>query len=62
VDVQNAMMIAFAVKDGGSWQIQTSQVLPGLEMNVIESALRRNQMLDDTEVNHWLMEQFQAIA
>lgn len=62
VDVQNAAMIAFAVKDGGSWQIQSSQVLPGLSMDTIEAALGQSQMLDDTEVNRWLMEQFQAIG
>lgn len=30
VDVQNAIVTAFAVKDGGSWEIRVSQVLLGL--------------------------------
>lgn len=61
VDVQSAMMIAFAVKDGGSWEIRESQVLPGLTMSTIESALRQNQTLDDTEVSRLLMQQFQLL-
>jgi Uma2 family endonuclease len=62
VDVENAIVIAFAVKDGGSWQIHESQVLPGLTMRTIQEALRQNQTLDDTEVNRWLMQQFQSMS
>jgi hypothetical protein len=40
----------------GSRQIRVSEVLPGLEMSIIEEALRRNQTEDDTEVSHWLMQ------
>jgi hypothetical protein len=36
-------------------------VLRGLEMNTIEEALRRNQTEDDTEVSHWLMQEFGTI-
>lgn len=60
VDVQNAVMTAFAIADGGSRQIYTSQVLRGLAMSTIEEALRLSQTEDDTEVNRWLMQQFQA--
>ncbi|MBA3924550.1 MAG: Uma2 family endonuclease [Nostocaceae cyanobacterium] len=38
VDVQSAVMIAFAICGGGSRQIQVSQVLPGLTMSTIEEA------------------------
>lgn len=62
VDVQSAIVTAFAVADGGSRQIQVSQVLPGLSMGTIEEALQRSQTEDDTEVNRWLMQQFQTIA
>jgi len=62
VDVQSAIVTAFAVADGGSRQIQVSQVLPGLSMRTIEEALQRNQTEDDTAVNHWLMQQFQTVA
>jgi Uma2 family endonuclease len=59
VDVESAIVIAFAVADGGSRQIQVSQVLPDLAISTIEAALRRSQSEDNTEVNQWLMEQFQ---
>ncbi len=62
VDVQSAIVTAFAVADGGSRQIQVSQVLPGLSMGTIEEALQRSQIEDDTEVNRWLMHQFQTVA
>ncbi|MDX2212913.1 MAG: Uma2 family endonuclease [Oculatellaceae cyanobacterium bins.114] len=62
VDVQNAIVIAFAVAAGGSRQIQVSQVLPGLAMKTVEEALQHSQTTDDTEVNRWLMQQFQAIS
>ncbi|MBC7872079.1 MAG: Uma2 family endonuclease [Chitinophagaceae bacterium] len=62
VDVQSAIVIAFAVADGGSRQIQASQVLRGLSMGTIEEALRRSQTEDDTQINHWLMQQFQTTA
>lgn len=62
VDVQNALVIAFAVAEGGSRQIQVSQVLPGLAIKTIEEALQQSQTADDTEVNRWLMQQFQAIG
>ena len=62
VDVQSAIVTAFAVVDGGSRQIQVSQILPGLSMGTIEEALRRSQTEDDTQVNHWLMQQFQAVS
>ena len=30
-------------------------------MNTIEEALGRNQTEDDTEVSHWLMQEFETI-
>jgi Uma2 family endonuclease len=62
VDVENAIVIAFAVADGGSRQIEASQVLPELNISLIEEALRRSQTEDNTGVNGWLMEKFQASA
>lgn len=60
VDGQNAIVVAFAVAAGGSRQIQISQVLPGLTMQTIEAALQQSQTVDDTEINRWLIEQFQS--
>lgn len=61
VDVQNAIVIAFAVAEGGSRQIQASQVLTGLTIQTIEEALQQSQTADDTEINRWLMQQFQTM-
>jgi len=60
VDVTAAMMIAFEVANRGSRQIEVSQVLPGLAMNVVEEALRRSQTDDDGAVSQWLLREFQS--
>jgi Uma2 family endonuclease len=61
VDVLGAAILAFAIENQGSHQIQVSQVLPGLAISMIESALQRNQTQDDTEISRWLMQEFGAI-
>lgn len=58
VDVGAAAIIAFAIENGGSRQIRTSQVLPGLEMATIEEALQRAKADSISTANRWLMEQF----
>jgi Uma2 family endonuclease len=58
VNVEAATVIAFAIADGGSRQIQVSAVLPDLPIAVIEEALRRSQTEDDGALNHWLLQQF----
>jgi Uma2 family endonuclease len=60
VDVANALVIAFAVENGGSREIRVSQVLPGLGMDMIEEVLQRSQTENDAEIVQWLMEQFQT--
>lgn len=60
VNVEAATLIAFAIADGGSRQIQVSAVLPGLAIAVIEEALRRSQAEDDGAVNRWLLQQFSS--
>ena len=54
VDVEKANIIAFAIASGGSRQIQTSAVLPDLQIAVVEEALRRIQSANDGEVSRWL--------
>ena len=56
VDVLGMTILAFGMSELGSRQIQLSQVLPGLEMSIMEEALRRNQTEDDTEISQWLMQ------
>ena len=58
VNVEAATVIAFAIADGGSRQIQESLVLPSLAISVVEEALRRSQTEDDGAVNRWLLQQF----
>jgi Uma2 family endonuclease len=58
VNVEAATVIAFAIADGGSRQIQVSAVLPDLPISVVEEALRRSQTEDDGAVNRWLLQQF----
>jgi Uma2 family endonuclease len=59
INVEAATVIAFAIADGGSQQIQVSVVLPGLAIAAIEVALRRSQTEDDDgAVNRWLIQLF----
>ncbi|MFE4105564.1 Uma2 family endonuclease [Almyronema epifaneia] len=58
VNVEAVEIIAFAISNGGSRQIQVSAVLPDLSMSIIEEALRRSQNEDDGAVNRWLLQQF----
>jgi Uma2 family endonuclease len=58
VNVKTPSVIAFAVANGGSRQIQTSQVLPDLAIATIEEALQRSQTEEDGAVNRWLLQQF----
>lgn len=59
VNVPQSKVIAFAIHSGESRSIKESQVLPGLQMSVLEEALRRSRSSDQTQVGAWLMQQFQ---
>lgn len=58
VNVETATVIAFKVADRGSFQIDASEVLPGLAIATVEEALRRSQTEDDGAINRWLLQQF----
>ena len=58
VDVERAEIIAFAIADGGSRRIETSTVLPNLQIAVLEEALQRIQSENDGAVSRWLLNQF----
>lgn len=62
VDGDGAAVIAFEVFDGGSRQIQTSTVLPGLAIATIEAALQRSQTEEDGAMNRWLLQTFGAMG
>lgn len=59
VNVAEHDVIAFAVADQRSGEVQTSTVLPGLEIGLVEESLRRSTVEDDSTIMRWLMEQWQ---
>jgi len=60
IDVQNVQVIAFEIQNRGSRRIDQSQVLPGLEMAVLEEAFRRSRQMNHGKVSAWLLSQFQV--
>jgi Uma2 family endonuclease len=60
VDVGNVNVIAFAIEDGGSKRIAESQVLTGLKIETLTTALQQSRNSNHTEVGSWLMQQFQG--
>lgn len=59
VDVEAQEVIAFAMgEDERSGQIRISAVLPGLDIDVIEEALRRSQTENDGAIAQWLIKTF----
>ncbi|MGL5796228.1 MAG: Uma2 family endonuclease, partial [Waterburya sp.] len=59
VDVTNIRVVAFAIENGGSRRITTSQVLTGLKIEILTETLQRSRNSNHTEVGKWLMQQFQ---
>ncbi len=55
VDVANQAAIAFAVAAGRSGEIPVSEILPGLQIALVNEALGRSQTEDDTTLLRWLM-------
>ncbi|MDX2243819.1 MAG: Uma2 family endonuclease [Leptolyngbyaceae cyanobacterium bins.302] len=60
VDVENAQIFAFAIANRGSYRIDQSQVLSGLEIALLEEALRRSRTMNHGKVSAWLLTQFQS--
>jgi Uma2 family endonuclease len=58
VDVQNVQIIAFAIANQGSRRITQSQVLPGLDLAILEAALRKSRTMNHGKVSVWLLSQF----
>jgi Uma2 family endonuclease len=56
VNVAERQVVAFAVADNRSGEIQTSEILPGLEISLVEETLSRSQTEDDSALMRWLME------
>lgn len=60
IDVQNARILAFEIQNLGSRKIEQSLVLPGLEMSLLEEALRRSRQINHGKVSSWLLSQWQT--
>ena len=59
VDVQKAQLLAYSMTNQGSQRIQVSQVLPGLEVAILEESLQLSRQTNQAEVWAWLLTQFQ---
>lgn len=59
IDVENIQVIAFGVKNKGSYRITQSQVLPGLDITLLEAAFRRCRETNHGKVSAWLLSQWQ---
>jgi Uma2 family endonuclease len=60
IDVQNVQVIAFEIQNRGSRRIDSSQVLPGLDIALLEEAFRRTRQMNHGKVTAWLLSQFQS--
>ena len=60
IDVQNVQVIAFEIENRGSRRIDQSQVLPGLDIALLEEAFRRSRQMNHGKVSAWLLSQFQS--
>ncbi|MGK7933640.1 MAG: Uma2 family endonuclease [Microcystaceae cyanobacterium] len=58
IDVENCQIIAYALESEGSYKIQSSQVLSGLDLAILEAALNKSRQDDQSAVGQWLMAQF----
>ncbi|MGB3492060.1 MAG: Uma2 family endonuclease [Elainellaceae cyanobacterium] len=56
VNVAERSLIAFAIANGRSGEVKTSEVLPGLDMALVEEALGRSQVENDSTLMRWLMD------
>ena len=59
VDVQSLKIMAFKIENTGSFRITQSQVLPELEIALLEECLRRTRQTNHSKVGAWLLEEFQ---
>ena len=59
VDVKKAQILAYSVADRGSKRIDSSHVLPGLAIALLEAALHRSQETDQAQTGAWLLSQLQ---
>lgn len=59
MDVNQAQILAFAIREQGSDRLKQSQVLPGLKLSILESALSQTRTTTQSQVCAWLLNKFQ---
>ena len=59
IDVKNVEIIAFSIENKSSGRIRQSQVLPNLQISVLEEALQKTRTMNHGKVIKWLMEKLQ---
>ncbi len=57
-DLNIEEVIAFAIADGRSGRVSKSLVLPDLAIALVEEAIKRSHLEDDTKINLWLLKTF----
>lgn len=57
-DLNIEEVIAFAIADGRSGRVSKSLVLPELAIDLVEEAIKRSHLEDDTKINLWLLKTF----
>lgn len=62
VDVQSFKITAFRIlNNNGSDRLNESQVITGLQLNLLEEALERSRESDNSQVGAWFMSQVQSL-
>ncbi|BAY83375.1 hypothetical protein NIES267_28630 [Calothrix parasitica NIES-267] len=59
IDVKNVQVTAFLIENQGSRRITQSQMLPGLDILMLEEAFRRSRKMNHSQVVSWLLSEFQ---
>jgi len=59
IDVKNVRVTAFLIENQGSRRITQSQMLPGLDISMLEEAFRRSRQVNHSQVVSWLLSEFQ---
>lgn len=58
LDVKSVRVLAFAIIPQGSRRIRESQVLPGLQISLLQDAFQRTRQMNQSEVVAWLISVF----
>lgn len=59
IDTQNVQIIAFSIADGDSKRISQSQALSGLDISILDQALKKTRQESHSKVGAWLLKIFE---